>query len=103
MFWIKQLRFAKKVVALLIFFLSIFIFSDQLPHKHKVVIAGNHDLTFDKSMDDHLDRRHVNLKEVKAFLQDEGVTEVKDLLTNCIYLEDSMVNLYGINIYGSPW
>jgi hypothetical protein len=51
-------------------------------------------------MDDHLGRWHVNLKKVKAFLQDEGVTEVKDLLTNCIYLEDSMVNLYGINIYG---
>ena len=78
-------------------------FSDTLPHKHKVVIAGNHDLTFDKSMDDHLDRWRVKLTKVKGFLQKEGVTEVKDLLTNCIYLEDSMVNLYGINIYGSPW
>jgi hypothetical protein len=80
-----------------------YFFSDTLPHKHKVVIAGNHDLTFDKSMDEHLGRWRVNLTKVKGFLQEEGVTEVKDLLTNCIYLEDSMVNLYGINIYGSPW
>jgi hypothetical protein len=54
-------------------------------------------------MDEHLGKWRVNLTKVKGFLQEEGVTEVKDLLTNCIYLEDSMVNLYGINIYGSPW
>lgn len=74
-----------------------------LPHKHKVVIAGNHDLTFDKSMDGQLGRWRVKLEKVKEFLKESGVTEVKDLLTNCIYLEDSMVTLYGINIYGSPW
>jgi hypothetical protein len=75
----------------------------QVTNKHHHRMLYRDDLTFDKSMDDHLGRWRVNLKEVKAFLQDEGVTEVKDLLTNCIYLEDSMVNLYGINIYGSPW
>jgi Icc-related predicted phosphoesterase len=25
------------------------------------------------------------------------------LLKNCIYLQDSSVNIYGIKIYGSPW
>lgn len=28
---------------------------------------------------------------------------VKDCLTNCIYLEDSEVILYGLKIYGTPW
>lgn len=26
-----------------------------------------------------------------------------ELLKNCIYLEDSMIELFGIKIYGSPW
>ena len=29
--------------------------------------------------------------------------KIKGLLTNCNYLEDSSVNIYGYNIYGSPW
>jgi len=29
--------------------------------------------------------------------------EVKALLTNCTYLEDSEVTVKGIRIYGSPW
>lgn len=28
---------------------------------------------------------------------------VKNLLTNCIYLEDASVEIYGIKIYGTPW
>lgn len=28
---------------------------------------------------------------------------VKDQLTNCIYLEDSSVFISGIKIYGTPW
>lgn len=27
----------------------------------------------------------------------------RDYLKNCIYLEDSMIELFGIKIYGSPW
>lgn len=54
-------------------------------------------------MDQHLSRWRVNLEKVKTFLAEHGVKEVKDLLTNCVYLEDAMVTLYGVNIYGSPW
>ena len=32
-----------------------------------------------------------------------GVEEVRRLLTNCTYLEDSSVTLEGIRIHGSPW
>ena len=33
-----------------------------------------------------------------------GIAEkMKALLTNCIYLEDSSVTVYGVKIYGSPY
>jgi Icc-related predicted phosphoesterase len=54
--------------------------------KHKVVIAGNHDATFDTK-----------------FASEQDVAKTKAMLTNCIYLQDSFVELYGIKIYGSPW
>lgn len=31
------------------------------------------------------------------------VVNVKQYLTNCIYLEDSLIEIYGIKIYGTPW
>ena len=52
----------------------------SLPHRHKVVIAGNHDLLFETS---------------PSF--------ARSLLTNCVYLQDSGINLGGFLIYGSPW
>ena len=32
-----------------------------------------------------------------------SVEEMKKELTNCIYLQDSSVTLYGLKIYGTPW
>jgi len=55
-------------------------FLGSLPHKHKVVIAGNHDFCFEKRLIDTL-----------------------KLLTNCTYLHDSGVQIDDIYIYGSPW
>ena len=51
-----------------------------LPHRHKVVIAGNHDLLFEHD-------------PVKA----------ERLLTNCTYLKDSLTVVDELRIYGSPW
>ncbi len=51
-----------------------------LPHKHKVVIAGNHDWP--------LQRQHQLSRE---------------MLTNVLYLEDESVEIEGLKIYGSPW
>jgi Icc-related predicted phosphoesterase len=51
----------------------------KLPHKNKVVVAGNHELTL---------WRHPEL--------------YRPLLTNCIYLEDTGVEIEGIKIWGSP-
>ena len=55
-------------------------FLGDLPHKHKIVIAGNHDFCFER--------------EPQAAQKE---------LTNCIYLQDSEVVIEGIKFYGSPW
>lgn len=51
-----------------------------LPHRHKIVIAGNHDWVFQEASE--LARR---------------------ALTNATYLEDSGVEIEGIRFWGSPW
>lgn len=61
-----------------------------LPHKHKLVIAGNHELSFDSDFSDCL--RSI-----------ESIENVKQRLTNCTYLEDKSITLYGIEFYGTPW
>ena len=52
-----------------------------LPHRHKVIIAGNHDFAF-------LERR------------DEALALVSDGFT---YLQDSGTSIGGISFWGSPW
>lgn len=53
----------------------------SLPHKHKVLIAGNHDWLF-------------QLLPAKA----------KGMLSPSItYLQDSSIDLMGLKFYGSPW
>lgn len=53
---------------------------ERLPHKHKIVIAGNHDWPFEKDPE-----------------------ESRKALSTCHYLEDSSVTIEGIKFYGSPW
>jgi predicted phosphohydrolase len=50
-----------------------------LPHKHKIVICGNHDFCFQ-----------------------ERAAEARARITNAIYLEDSACELAGLTFYGSP-
>jgi 3',5'-cyclic AMP phosphodiesterase CpdA len=52
----------------------------QLPHKHKIVVFGNHD-----------------------YYQNIKPEEIQKYLTNAIYLQDSSVTVEGIKFYGSPW
>ncbi|MBR9870603.1 MAG: metallophosphoesterase [Gammaproteobacteria bacterium] len=51
-----------------------------LPHLHKIVIAGNHDWSFQET------------PEI-----------AKEALTNATYLEDSGVVIDGVRFWGSPW
>ena len=51
-----------------------------LPHKHKLFVAGNHDHPFE----------HDNAR-------------ARALVPNAIYLEDELIEIAGLRIYGSPW
>jgi Icc-related predicted phosphoesterase len=51
-----------------------------LPHKHKIVICGNHDFCFQ-----------------------ERAAEARARITSAIYLEDSSCEVDGLTFYGSPW
>ncbi|MHC4831850.1 MAG: metallophosphatase domain-containing protein [Planctomycetota bacterium] len=51
-----------------------------LPHRHKVVIAGNHDWAFQLAPED-----------------------ARASITNAIYLEDEETTIEGLRIYGTPW
>ncbi len=55
-------------------------FLGTLPHRHKIVIAGNHDYCFQQAPEASRAR-----------------------LTNAIYLQDEELTLDGIKFYGSPW
>jgi len=52
------------------------------PHKHKIVIAGNHDWCFQNR------DRDMSIKEIS---------------TAATYLEDSAIVIDGVKFYGSPW
>jgi len=53
----------------------------KLPHKYKLVIAGNHDKVCAKA----------------------GQSVVQRVLTNATYLQDSQTEIEGLKIYGSPY
>lgn len=80
----------------------------HLPYKHIVVVAGNNELSLDSFFLRSDNRNHtakeVGLRQaINASLVAQRIASVKLLLTNCHYLEDDMIELYGIKIYGTPW
>ena len=86
-------------------------FLRTVKHKYKqiVVIAGNHELTLDEEFYRlYKNNRLLRLKVfgILEFYQNSEVDVKqmkKELLKNCIYLEDEEVNVLGFRIYGSPW
>ena len=67
-----------------------------LPHKHKIVVAGNNDTSFDPSVISPRNRFWEKLQHPEIHL-------VKSLLSNCVYLEDNHTTIEGLKIYGTPW
>lgn len=67
----------------------------KLPHKYKIVVAGNHELGFEDG-EEMTDRQIAALSMI-------GVNKAYELLTNCTYLCDRQTEVYGLKIYGSPW
>ena len=62
-------------------------FLGMLPHKYKIVIAGNHEYILDPNKSNSM-----------------KIREAKSLLTNCIYLEHESLVLYNnIRIFGTPY
>lgn len=51
-----------------------------LPHRHKIVIAGNHDWAFQETPE-----------------------RARAALSNAVYLEDSGIEIEGVRFWGSPW
>src|SRR5690349_12129486 len=60
---------------------SVVPWLQSLPHRHKIVIAGNHDWCFAR-----------NAKDARALLGD-----------SIDYLEDSGTQIDGVAFWGSPW
>lgn len=84
--------------------------SGTLPHRHKIVIAGNHELTFDETFFSMSGRMKSNshlskemLENCRSALEKKNKSRMSDLLTKCLYLQDSEAVVYGLRIYGSPW
>jgi len=57
----------------------------SLPHKHKIFVAGNHDVCLENIL--------VNGKEA----------ELQDFLRPIHYLRDSGIAIEGLQLWGSPW
>ncbi|CAB1345832.1 unnamed protein product [Coregonus sp. 'balchen'] len=74
-----------------------------LPYDIKIVIAGNHELTFDQEFMADLIKQDFYYFPSATKLKPENYENVQSLLTNCIYLQDSEVTVRGFRIYGSPW
>eukprot|EP01087_Luapelamoeba_hula_P006777 TRINITY_DN1686_c0_g2_i1.p1 TRINITY_DN1686_c0_g2~~TRINITY_DN1686_c0_g2_i1.p1 ORF type:complete len:285 (-),score=17.73 TRINITY_DN1686_c0_g2_i1:4-858(-) len=69
-----------------------------LPHPHKVVIAGNHDLPFDPAS-----YAQTSMKFGPSVLGADDPQKARGLLKNCTYIEDEEVTVCGFRIWGSPW
>ena len=59
---------------------SMTAFFASLPHRHKIVIAGNHDFCFERERE-----------------------RARPFLAGTTYLQDKVVEVMGLKIYGSPW
>lgn len=55
-------------------------FLDALPHRHKIVVAGNHDRAFENRPE-----------------------EARRLFEGFVYLQDEAQTIEGVKFYGSPW
>ncbi|KAJ3593770.1 hypothetical protein NHX12_006104, partial [Muraenolepis orangiensis] len=73
-----------------------------LPYDFKVVIAGNHELTFDKDFMAELVKQDYYRFPSVSKLKPEDFDDVQALLTNGVYLQDSDVTVKGFRIYGTP-
>ena len=79
--------------------------SGSLPYKHKIIVAGNHELSFDDKFlqRDCLVMGRFDANAIREYLHSKHLTKMKDVLVNCTYLEDFETTVFGLRVYGSPW
>ncbi|RGB44021.1 Metallo-dependent phosphatase-like protein [Rhizophagus diaphanus] len=73
----------------------------NLPHKYKVIIAGNHDLTLDETFyEKNWNRFHYSKEDPK-----EAINIIKNAGNGVVYLNEESFTIpdKGIQIWGSPW
>lgn len=76
-------------------------FFESQPHKYKIIIAGNHDITLQTDWYKKHFWRFSHNKEGPILLDAENLKN--QICSKFIYLEDSEININGIRIYGTPW
>ncbi|CAB4065127.1 Metallophosphoesterase domain-containing protein 1,Metallophosphoesterase MPPED2 [Lepeophtheirus salmonis] len=71
--------------------------------------TGNHELSLDESYHPNNESRQIGI-DIGHFLKKNDETkesftkeDIRKELTNCVYLQDSYVTVYGLKIYGTPW
>jgi predicted phosphohydrolase len=69
-----------------------------LPHRHKFVIAGNHELTLDGAFYEANWSRFHKERDTER----PGSDLARQLITNAVYLEHETVSACGLRIYGCP-
>jgi len=74
----------------------------KLPYKRKIVIAGNHDITFEEST--YKSYNYERFHKRRGYNEPLDCGKIRSLLNNCTYLEDEQITLTeGFVIYGSPY
>jgi len=73
----------------------------ELPHPHKLIISGNHEVTFDHPEYYNEFWKNFHIKSGK-----ENAKKVKEIISmsdKWIYLEDTECKINNLRIFGSPW
>lgn len=91
-------------------------FLGELKHPHKIVICGNHELSFDPTLTRSVTgtTSHGSKHGILDMLPSLGhkrenleaavnTRNIRQYLTNCTYLEDSGIELYGLKFWGTPY
>ena len=77
----------------------------SLKYKYKIIVSGNHELTFDLAKEKWANE-YISKKCNSDYLgQAKNHAEIKALVTddpNFIYLEDQLIEIEGIKIWGTP-
>ena len=75
----------------------------KLPHRRKIVIAGNHDLTLDPSSYAETSARFGHDSQGDPLRTCEEALSIIRTIPSCEYLADEGTEVDGIQIWGSPW